>query len=123
MRKYYMLLAASIACEVFGTSMLKASNGFTDPLLTVLFIAGYLACFTFLTFALKGLPLGAAYGIWSGVGVAAVSIIGAIVWHDPINIVVLLGIALVIVGVVLLETSTGKNEDDDANKADISASA
>lgn len=114
MRKYYLLLAASIACEVFGTSMLKASDGFTNPVLTVLFILGYLACFTFLTFALKGLPLGAAYGIWSGVGVAAVSIIGAIVWHDPFNLVVLLGIGLVIVGVVLLETSGGKKSADDA---------
>lgn len=116
MRKYYLLLVASIACEVFGTSMLKASNGFSDPVLTMLFIAGYLACFTLLTFALKGLPLGAAYGIWSGVGVAAVSVIGAVVWHDPFNLVVLLGIALVIMGVVLLETSSGKNPDGPAPK-------
>lgn len=109
MKKYYLLLAASIICEVFGTTMLKASNGFAELAPTALFIVGYLACFTLLTFALKGLPLGAAYGIWSGVGVAAVSIIGAVIWHDPFNFVVFFGIALVIIGVVLLETSSDES--------------
>lgn len=108
MKKYYALLVASIACEVFGTSMLKASDGFANPVFVVPFALGYLACFVLLTLALRGLPLGAAYGIWSGVGVAAVSIVGALVWRDPFNLATLVGIASVIVGVVFLESSSGK---------------
>ena len=53
------------------------------------------------TFALRGLELGVAYGIWSGVGVAAISIIGAVLW----------GIALIVAGVALLESSGRKKED------------
>lgn len=105
MKKYYLLLIAAIACEVFGTTMLKVADGFTRLLPTVLFAVGYLVCFICLTLALKGLPLGLAYGIWAGVGVAAVSIVGAVVWGDPLNFVMIAGIALVIVGVMLLESS------------------
>ena len=106
------MLAAAIASEAFGTSMLKASNGFTEIVFTALFAVGYIASFAFLTFALKGLPLGTAYGIWSGSGVSIASVIGMIVWRDPLNSVVIAGIALVIVGVVLLETSTSETSAD-----------
>lgn len=115
MKKYYLLLVGAIVCEVFATTMLKASNGLTEPLFVVLVVIGYLACFTFLTLSLKGLPLGAAYGIWSGVGVAVVCIIGVLVWHDPFNVEIVIGIIFVILGVVLLETSTKAPEKDDSS--------
>lgn len=110
MNRYYLLLAAAIACEVFGTTCMKASNGFTLPVETALFAMGYIACFIFLTFALKGIPLGIAYGIWSGVGVATTAIIGVLVFGDPFNWVIVAGIALIIGGVVLLETSQDADE-------------
>ena len=105
LNKYYALLAAAIACEAFGTTMLKASNGFTLPLETALFAVGYVACFVFLTFSLKGLQLGVAYGIWAGLGVAIATVIGIVIWGDSINWTMATGITLVIVGVVLLEMS------------------
>ncbi|MEC4184465.1 SMR family transporter [Adlercreutzia sp. R21] len=54
--------------------------------------------------ALKKLPLGVAYGVWSGLGVTAITIIGAIIWGEPLNAIIIFGIALIITGVVLLES-------------------
>lgn len=111
MNRYYALLAGAIASEVIGTTCMKASNGFTNPMATAAFIAGYVASFIFLTFALKGLSLGTAYGIWSGLGVAATAIIGILLFGDPMNWVIAAGIALIIGGVVLLETSQEKEAE------------
>lgn len=105
MSKYYAFLAAAIVSEVFGTNMMKASAGFTLPLETALFAVGYIVCFVFLTFSLEGLSLGVAYGIWSGVGVALTALLGVLLWGDPMNGIIVAGIALIIGGVVLLETS------------------
>ncbi len=63
------------------------------------------------TFALRGLELGVAYGIWSGVSVAAISIIGAVLWGEPLNAAMVGGIALIVAGVALLESSGRKKED------------
>lgn len=110
MNKYYLLLAGAIACEVIGTTCMKASNGFADPFMTIVFIIGYIGCFTLLTLALKGLPLGVAYGVWSGLGVAATAVIGVLAFGDPMNWVIVAGIVLIIGGVVLLETSQPKEK-------------
>ncbi|MCI9129178.1 MAG: multidrug efflux SMR transporter [Eggerthellaceae bacterium] len=115
MNKYYCFLFAAIACEVFGTNMMKASNGFTQPLDTALFVVGYIACFILLTLSLKGLQLGIAYGIWAGVGVAATAVIGVLVWGDPMNAAIVVGVILIVVGVVLLETSQGKKGSVSSN--------
>lgn len=110
MKKHYLYLFGAVACEVFGTNMMKASNGFTQPLETILFAIGYIACFVLLTLSLKGLQLGVAYGIWAGVGVAATAIIGVLVWGDPMNAAIAIGVILIVVGVVLLETSQGNRD-------------
>lgn len=115
MKQYYLLLFAAIACEVFGTTMMKASDGFSNVMETALFIIGFVACFAFLTLALKKLPLGVAYGIWSGVGVAATAIIGVLLFGDPMNATIVAGVALIIVGVVFLETSQSKGAADTQN--------
>lgn len=118
MRKYYLFFALAIVFEIFGTLMLKMSDGFSVPAYTVLFVLGYLSCFSFFTLALKKLPLGVSYGIWSGISVAAVTIIGAIIWGEPLNIVIVAGIALIIAGVLLLESSPKEQpaNGDDAGR-------
>lgn len=114
MKKHYLYLFGAVACEVFGTNMMKASNGFTQPLETILFAIGYIACFVLLTLSLKGLQLGVAYGIWAGVGVAATAIIGVLVWGDPMNAAIAIGVILIVVGVVLLETSQEHEDQGDS---------
>ncbi len=107
----YALLSASIVLEVFGTTMMKLSEGFTAPLFTALTLAGYLVSFTLLTFTLKHLSLGLVYGIWGGVGTVLTAAIGIIAWGDPFNGITCVGIALVVGGVVLLNQGTQELED------------
>ena len=111
----HALLSVSIILEVFGTTMMKLSEGFSVPLFTALTLAGYLVSFTLLTFTLKHLPLGLVYGIWGGVGTVLTAAIGIIAWGDPFNVITCVGIALVVGGVVLL--NQGTQELEDARKA------
>lgn len=107
----YALLSVSIILEVFGTTMMKLSEGFSVPLFTALTLAGYLVSFTLLTFTLKHLPLGLVYGIWGGAGTVLTAAIGIIAWGDPFNAITCVGIALVVGGVVLLNQGTQELED------------
>lgn len=118
----FVLLAASIVCEVFGTTMMKLSEGFMHPGFTVLTIIGAGLSFTLLTFTLKHMPLGLMYGIWGGVGTVLTAAIGILAWGDPFNWITCAGIALVVGGVVLLNQGTQELEDarksaKDASKA------
>ena len=107
----FLLLSISIVSEIGGTSMMKLSNGFSDPLFTALTIGCYVVSFGLLTLTLKHLPLGLVYGIWGGVGTVATAAIGIIVWNDPFGWTTALGIALVIGGIVLLNRGTQEIEE------------
>ena len=112
----YVLLSVSIVLEVFATTMMKLSEGFSLPLFTVLTLAGYLVSFTLLTFTLKHLSLGLVYGIWGGVGTVLTAAIGIVAWGDPFNWITCVGIALVVGGVVLLNQGTQEIEDQCAKE-------
>ncbi|MDL0434308.1 MULTISPECIES: multidrug efflux SMR transporter [Bacillaceae] len=103
--KGYIYLTISIIAEVFATTMLKLSEGFTVMLPSVGVIIGYVLAFYFISKALQTLPLSLAYAIWSGVGTAATAIIGVILWDELMNTVMLCGIVLIIGGVFLLNGS------------------
>ena len=98
----YGLLAAAIAAEVAGTTAMKYSEGFTRLWPSLLTVAGYLLAFTLLAQTLKTLSVGTAYAIWAGVGTAAVAAIGMLFLGESTSLAKLAGIALVIVGVVVL---------------------
>lgn len=100
--KAYLFLAVAIASELFGTSMLKASAGFTKLYPSIATVAGFGIAFYCLSQALQQIPLGVAYAIWSGVGTAVTAIIGIIVWKETASIATVAGIALIIAGVVIL---------------------
>ena len=98
----YFLLAAAIISEVFGSAMLKVSNGFKRLFPSLGVVLGYGAAFYLLSLALKAIPLGTAYAIWAGVGTALTALIGVLVWHDPFNWMTLVGLVFIIGGIVLL---------------------
>lgn len=98
----YVLLAAAIAAELLGTSLLKATDGFSRPLPTLATLLAYALSFALLAQAVKHIPVGVAYAIWSGLGTAAIVAIGAVFLDEPIDGFKLLGVSLVIVGVVVL---------------------
>ena len=102
----YAYLAGAIMFELFGTTCLKASNGFTITLFAIGVAVGYLISFAFMVYALRDLPLGLTYGIWGGVGTIAVAIIGKIGWNEPFTPIMFAGMALVTAGIFLLNKGT-----------------
>jgi small multidrug resistance pump len=101
----YLFLGLAIASEVIATTFLKLASGdkpvwWAYPIVVV----GYVASFWMLSLTLtKGVPLGIAYAIWAGVGVVLVAIISWVVFREFLTWTQLIGMALVIGGVVLLE--------------------
>lgn len=99
----WILLIGAIASEVAATTALKLSNGFTRAAPSVVVAVGYLLSFALLAQALKlRLQVSVAYAIWSGVGTAAITVIGILLLNEPLTAAKALGIALVIGGVVAL---------------------
>ncbi|TWH52127.1 multidrug efflux SMR transporter [Sporomusa sp. KB1] len=98
----YVLLAIAIVCEIFATSMLKASVGFTKLAPSLAFIIVMSASFYAVSQALNQIPLGIAYAIWSGLGTALTALIAVFIWKETMNAYTVTGIILVIIGVVLL---------------------
>lgn len=98
----YILLAFSIISEVFGSTMLKLSNGF-KKLFPVLGVAiGYMISFYLLSLTLTKLPLTFTYAVWSGVGTVLTTIVGVFLFKEHLNLKGIIGIILIIVGVVML---------------------
>ncbi|SPY20205.1 Spermidine export protein mdtJ [Paenibacillus polymyxa] len=98
----YFFLAISIASELIGTSMLKASEGFTRLYPTLFTIVAFVISFFFISLTLKTLPLNMTYAIWSGVGAVATTVISVLIWKEKINTGSIVGIALIVIGVVVL---------------------
>lgn len=98
----YLFLAISIISELIGTSMLKASEGFTKLYPTLLTIVAFVISFYFISLTLKTLPLNMTYAIWSGVGAVATALISVLIWKEKINTGSMVGIGLIVVGVVVL---------------------
>ncbi|MCM3089000.1 multidrug efflux SMR transporter [Bhargavaea ginsengi] len=106
--KGYLYLAISILTEVFGTAMLKLSEGFTVLLPTLGVAAGYGLSFYCLSLCLKTVPLSLAYAIWSGIGTALTALLGALVWGELFGPLKIAGVLLIIGGVIMLNSSSSK---------------
>ena len=99
----WLYLAAAIALEVLGTFLLKLSDGFEKPLWGALSIACYSACFWALAPAMKALPVGVVYAVWSGVGIVAASLIGVFAFDDRLGALQFVFIAMILIGAVGLQ--------------------
>ena len=102
MKMGYLYLGIAVAAEVIATSALKASDGFTRPLPTVVVALGYGIAFYFLSLVLKTVPVGVAYAIWSGAGIVLIGLIGWLVLKQPLDLPAMLGMGLIVAGVVVI---------------------
>lgn len=110
----YLYLLLAIVGELIGSSMLKASEGFTKIYPTI-----FVGSFFFLSLAMKTIPLNTAYALWSGIGIIATTIISVLIWKEKINVASVTGITLILVGVVILnlfgpghgESNSDENEN------------
>jgi small multidrug resistance pump len=98
----YLFLVIAIVAEVIATSALKASNELTRLVPSVIAFAGYSIAFYFLALVLKSIPVGVAYAIWAGVGIALITIVGAVVFRQVPDVPAVIGISLIVAGVVVL---------------------
>lgn len=98
----WLLLLGAIASEVTGSLSLKGA--LDRPALHVVVVAGFIAAFVFLSAVLRqGMPLGVAYGIWGALGVASTAVLSAVIFDEALTGVMALGMALVIIGVLVVE--------------------
>ena len=100
--KWLMLIIAGLL-EMGWAIGLKYSEGFTKLVPSIFTIMGMIASFYFLSLALKSLPLGTAYAIWTGIGTVGTVTLGIILFKEPIDITRLLCIGLIIIGIVGLK--------------------
>lgn len=96
----YLLLA--IVAEVIGTLALKASEGFTKPIPSLIVFISYAAAFYFLSLTLKTVPVGIIYAVWSGVGIVLISLVGWIAFGQVLDAGAMIGMGLIIAGVVVI---------------------
>ncbi|GAA1404037.1 multidrug efflux SMR transporter [Kitasatospora putterlickiae] len=103
----YVLLTLAILSEVCATSCLKLTEGFSRFWPSVGVAIGYVLSFALLGRALKHIPVSVAYAVWSGAGTAAVAGIGVAAFGESLGRLQWFGIALIIVGVVVLNLKGG----------------
>ncbi len=104
MQMHWVFLAVAIVSEVFASSMLKLSEGFSKPLPTVGVAVGFIVSFYFLSLTLKTMPLGTAYAIWAGLGLVLTSLVSIVFFGQKPDLMGVVSIGLILLGVILLNT-------------------
>ena len=103
----YVYLALAIASEVTATTALPSSQGFTRPLPSVVVVLGYGAAFYFLSLCLRHMAVGIAYAIWAGAGIVLIAILGLLVHGQRLDAPAVIGLALIVAGVVVINVWSG----------------
>lgn len=98
----WLLLCLAIITEVIGTSALKASEGFSRLVPSLIVVGGYACSFVLLGYTLKYLPVSVAYAVWAGVGTALIALVGVLILGESMTTLKGFGIALIIGGTVAL---------------------
>ena len=97
---FYLLIA--IVGEVIATTYLKSTNNFTEFLPTTYVVIGYGTAFYFMMLAMKTIPIAITYSIWAGIGISAITILGALKYKEIPDMLAILGLFLIILGVIIL---------------------
>ncbi len=100
--KTFGILFLAILSEVIATTSLKFSEGFTKLIPSLVVVIGYGLSFYLLSIALKVMPIGVAYAIWSGVGLILTVIAGMILFQESLDWARVTGILLIIAGIVFI---------------------
>jgi len=98
----YLLLASAIISELVGTTALKLSDGFSNPIPSLGVVVGYGLAFYLVSLTLEDLPIGVVYGTWAALGIVGVAAIGVVVFDETLDAAGVVGILLIIGGVYCL---------------------
>ena len=102
----WMLLFAAGLLEVVWAYTMKLSQGFSRPAPTLVTLVAMLASFGLLSIAMKTLPLGTAYTVWTGIGAVGAFLVGIVVLGEAVTAMRIAAAALIVSGLVLMKFST-----------------
>ncbi len=100
--KAYLYLFIAIIAEVLGTSALKASDGFTRLMPSLMVLAAYTTAFYLLSLVFRSIPVGIAYAIWAGLGIVIISLVGVLAFRQALDLAAMVGIGMIVAGVVVI---------------------
>ena len=98
----YILLAISIFLEITATGSLKATEGFTRWIPSLISVVAISGCMFFMSHVMKILPVGITYATWSGIGIIALTLIGIVKYKQIPNLATLFGLSLIVIGVIIV---------------------
>ena len=101
----YLIVAGGL--EVFWSTCLKLSEGFSVLRFSILTVIGMIFSFLFLSQATKTLPLGTSYAIWTGIGALGAVIVGVLLFKESVSPLRLMFVALLLIGLIGLKATSG----------------
>ena len=101
MKWIYLLIAGAL--EITWAVAMKMSNGFTVLIPSIVTGVGYIASAIFLAIALRQLPLGTAYAMWTGMGILGTTLLGVFLFHEKLSVPQVICVILIIVGIAGLK--------------------
>ena len=100
--KIAIIFFFAVLSEVTATTALKFSEGFTKSVPSVIVVVGYGLSFFLLSLALKVIPIGIAYALWSGIGIVLTVIAGMVLWRESLDWARAIGIVLIMAGILII---------------------
>ncbi|MBB5459455.1 multidrug efflux SMR transporter [Paraburkholderia sp. Cpub6] len=102
----YALLAIAIVAEVIATSAMRASDGFSRLLPSMVVVLGYGIAFYCLSLTLRSIPVGIVYAIWSGAGIVLITLVALVLYRQVPDVPAIIGLGLIVAGVAVLNLFT-----------------
>lgn len=103
MTNVYLILFISIIAETLATTMMKASEGFTRLIPSLIVLIGYAISFYGLSQVVKIMNIGIAYALWAGIGIFLVSTLSYFVYQQKLDFPALLGLVLIAAGIIIIQ--------------------
>ena len=100
----YIFLAFAIVLEITGTSFVKGTEGFTRWIPSIICLATICFSYYLMSHVVSFIPVGITYATWSGLGIAAITVVGILKYNQIPNIPTIIGLTLIIVGVIIVNT-------------------
>ncbi len=98
---FYLLIAGIF--EIAWAIGMKLSDGFSNVTISILTVVGMILSFYFLSLALKNIPLGTAYAVWTGIGTIGTVILGILLFKEPVTVMRIVCITFIISGITGLK--------------------
>lgn len=102
MANHYIILFLAVAAETIGTTALQASQQFSRLWPSVICIISYAAAFYLLSLALRVMPVGILYAVWSGLGIVLIAAIGFAVFGQRLDLPAVIGITMILAGILVI---------------------